>query len=326
MKKKLFIKIYNGYGHTHNLHVYGHVFKKAPVEQKRFSTRVFTNMLYLLRLFFVKPVPGVHLSLQEQDQQIDGKTESDGFFAFEWDSSHHIKAGWHPVEVSTTFNEKEKVTGSGKVFIPHITQYGFISDIDDTIMVSHSSTTWRRLAELFTKNARTRNIFDNVALHYNLLAKAHTDANSPNPFFYVSSSEWNLYNYLSDFFTHHQLPEGIFLLSQVKRWYQLLKTGKTKHEGKLLRILRILEAFPSQKFVLLGDNSQSDPGIYASLARHHPEKIVAIYIRNVNSYKEAGTRKLLTGLEEELNNTIHTCFFSTSEEAIQHSRKIGLIE
>jgi phosphatidate phosphatase APP1 len=108
-----------------------------------------------------------------------------------------------------------------------------------------------------------------------------TEDDTPNPFFYVSSSEWNLYDDLVDFFRFNHLPEGSFLLNQVKRWYDLLKTGKTKHQGKLLRIVRIVEAFPQQRFILLGDNSQSDPYIYRSLAEKFGDRIVAVFIRSV---------------------------------------------
>lgn len=322
MVKNRYIKIYNGYGHTHNLHVYGHVFKKEPLAPAKFTNNILLNTIFLLRLFFVKPLPGVRLVLNEGRQTIGSTTGDDGFFKFEWIASDHIKAGWHSVQVSTDANDREKITGTGKVFIPHITQYGFISDIDDTIMISHSSTFGKRLKELFTKNPKTRSIFNGVAQHYKLLSTAHTTPDIPNPFFYVSSSEWNLYEYLANFFSHHELPEGVFLLNQVKRWFQLWKTGKTKHEGKLLRIIRVLNTFPNQKFVLLGDNSQSDPAIYTSLASRFPKQIFAIYIRNINTGKEKATGHLLNSL---FKDGVHTCFFKESEEAIQHSRSIGLI-
>ena len=65
---------------------------------------------------------------------------------------------------------KVACSGNGKMFIPHSTQYAFISDIDDTIMVSNSATTFRRLKELFFRNPRTRSIFPDVGRHYRLLA------------------------------------------------------------------------------------------------------------------------------------------------------------
>ena len=75
-------------------------------------------------------------------------------------------------------------------------------------------------------------------------------------------------------------------LNIIKKWYQLFKTGKTKHQGKLIQLVRILEAFPKQRFILLGDNSQKDPEIYAAVANKYPDRITAIYIRNISSKKK----------------------------------------
>lgn len=317
------VKVYHGYGHTHNLVLYGHVFQNKAVVQKQYTTRVLTNIIHLLRLFFVKPMPRVKLRLYWQDTFFETVTEDDGFFKFEWQSPTEVAAGWHPVKVAH-IDEKGVVvaTGEGKVYVPHSTQYVFISDIDDTVMVSYSATKFRRLRELLIRNPRTRQQFAKVSDWYLQLTNAHTDAATPNPFFYVSSSEWNLYDYLLEFFRFNKLPEGIFLLNQVKKWYQLLNTGKTKHAGKLLRIARILDVFPKQQFVLIGDNSQHDPDIYTAIAAKYPQKIFAIYIRNVRPEKEVLTRQTLATAEAA---GVHSFLFTGSEEATAHGQSIGLI-
>ena len=176
---------------------------------------------------------------------------------------------------------------------------------------------------LLTENAQSRKPFEGVVRHYQLLSKAGVAGEELNPFFYVSSSEWNLYDYLEDFFTYNNLPRGAFLLNHVKQWKELLKTGKTKHEGKLIRVTRILQAFPHQQFILIGDNTQRDPVIYRAIAEKYNGRIHAIYIRNVVAGKAAATRELLNQLQQQTG--IYTCLFSSSDEAITHSRAIGLI-
>jgi phosphatidate phosphatase APP1 len=305
------------------MHVFGHVFSKLPAARDKNKNSLFYNIIHLVQLFMVKPLSRVPVSLHTGDKELKGTTEDDGFFRFDWQAAQEIKAGWHPVLVSALEENGDLANrAEGRVFIPHSTQYGFISDIDDTIMVSHSAKTHKKLRQLFIKSPLKRSLFPDVAKHYELLAAAHTTPDVPNPFFYVSSSEWNLYEYLHEVFTYNKLPEGIFLLNQVKRWFQLWKTGKSGHEGKLLRILRILEAFPKQQFVLLGDNSQSDPEIYAMLAQRHPGKIHAVYIRNIIPRNEAATQRILQPLKDA---GIAVCFFKESKEAIIHSREIGLI-
>jgi phosphatidate phosphatase APP1 len=321
--KNATVKVYPGYGHTHNLVVYGHVFANKYITRNNYTNNVLSNSIHLIKLFLIKPLAGVNVQLIWNDQLLTGTTEEDGFFKFEWKSEVEMPAGWHPVTVNLMEGIKIAASSEGKAFIPHVAQYAFISDIDDTVLISHSATIMKRLSVLFSNNPHTRKAFTEVVRHYQLLAMAHAEPGIPNPFFYVSGSEWNLYDDLHEFFSHNKLPEGIFLLNQLKRWFQLLRTGKTKHEGKLLRIVRIFEVFPKQRFVLLGDNSQSDPAIYSSIIRKYPERVFAVYIRNMHEGNEIATRKLLAAVERE---HIYTCFFKNAEEAIRHSKEIGLID
>lgn len=317
------VKVYHGYGHTHNMVIYGHVFKFRAKTTQNFSTNFFVNMLHLFKLFVLKPYAFINVELNFYGQIVQQKTAYDGFFKFEWQAQDNVKAGWHKVTVRAIDNLGQVIAvGDGLVFVPHITQYAFISDIDDTIMVSHAATIGKRLRELFAKNPRTRKTFPLATLHYQLLANAHTAVDQPNPFFYVSSSEWNLYDYLVETFRFNELPEGTFLLNQIKRWKNLLRTGQNGHEGKLLRVMRIIDAFPNQQFVFFGDNSQQDPAIYEAIAKKYPTNMVAVYIRNVRPERQAVTEKLLKSIAQQ---HIKTCLFSHSEEAIAHSKQIGLI-
>ena len=172
---------------------------------------------------------------------------------------------------------------------------------------------------LFTRNPRSRQAFAGIAELYQWLAQARTEGDTANPFFYVSSSEWNLYDDLVEFFRFNHLPEGSFLLNQVKRWYDLLKTGKTKHEGKLLRIVRILEAFPQQRFILLGDNSQSDPAIYQSIVKKYGEQIVGVFIRSVVPNHDSQTQVILQTISEQ---GVPTLLFKESATALIHAKEI----
>ncbi|MBC7887737.1 MAG: App1 family protein [Ferruginibacter sp.] len=320
--KHALVKVYHGYGHKHNLTVYGHVYQKKSTTGRKYNNNILSNIIYLVKLFLIKPVAGAKLRLLWREQVINGVTEQDGFYKFEWESLEDVNAGWHLVTVQLLDGSGNIITtGDGKIFVPHVTQFGFISDIDDTVMISHSATVFRRLRVLFTKNPRSRRAFKDVVHHYKLLSMAQTTPQVPNPFFYVSSSEWNLYEDLKEFFKHNDLPGGAFLLSQLKRWYQLFRTGKTHHEGKLMRVYRILNAFPLQQFVLIGDNSQADPSIYKMICDKYPEKIFAVYIRNVVKKNIPATNALLSTIDDK----IFTCLFTDNEEAILHSKEIGLI-
>lgn len=322
--KKCSLKVYHGYGHTHNLIVMGHVLGNKMAKRAAYNSSIWGNITHIIKLFRVEPLPAIKVRLKWRTQTITTTSAHDGFFKFEWQSDISVEAGWHSITVEGLSASGEVMASqTGQLFVPHITQYAFISDIDDTVLISHSATIFKRLQVLFTKNPKTRETFPNVVSHYHLLANAKVADGVLNPFFYVSSSEWNLYDDLNDFFTFQGLPKGVFLLNELKKWYQLLKTGKTKHGGKLARIYRILQAFPAQKFVLLGDNSQHDPEIYLTVAQKFPTRIFAIYIKNVRVSNEEQTQKILAAVEAL---GIYVCFTKHNSEAITHSLAIGLHE
>jgi phosphatidate phosphatase APP1 len=176
---------------------------------------------------------------------------------------------------------------------------------------------------LFTKNAHSRKPFKDVVNHYELLAQHNQVNKNQNPFFYVSGSEWNLYDLISEFARINRLPKGIFLLSKMKGILKFWKSGSTNLMTKFTRIIRIIEDFPKLQFVLLGDDSQMDVSIYLSVVKHFPGKIFAVYIRQTGSSKN---KELENKLKEMNNNSVHCCYFKHSAEAIIHSRDIGLLD
>jgi phosphatidate phosphatase APP1 len=272
----------------------------------------------------VKPRAGVLLEMHWDDQIFTTISESDGFFKFEWQSNKEVAAGWHSIEVTLLSKNRNPLTkATGKVFIPNSTQYAFISDIDDTLLISHSTSILKKLRLLFIRNPRSRKPFVDVVNHYQLLSLAHTDPGIPNPFFYVSNSEWNLYEYLTEFFLHNELPEGVLLLNKFKQLYQLFKIGKSNHQLKFNRISRIMDSFPKQQFILLGDNSQRDPELYKAIANEYPNNIYAIYIRQIRHHTINSTKQILDSIK---NKKIHICLFTNNAVAIFHSKQIGLIE
>lgn len=320
------IKIYHGYGGNGQLVVMGHVLKVSPLPRKKYRRNFWTNTMAVIRLFIVKPIPRAKLELSFHGESIQHITDEDGFFRFQWSPKVMPGPGWHQVEIYLAEGVVKKyygtVKGTGELYIPHSRQYAIISDIDDTFLISHSSNLRKRLFVLLTENAYSRDPFDGVAAHYKALANAGTKPDEPNPFFYISSSEWNLYDYITEFAKKNELPKGIYLLNQLKRFSEAWKTGQNKHATKFFRISRILEAFPAQDFILLGDDSQQDPVIYASVVAHFPNQVKAVYLRNVYHRNVTVVKAAIAKMESA---GIPVCHFRHSSDAFQHSATIGLI-
>ncbi|ARK12062.1 phosphatase domain-containing protein [Fibrella sp. ES10-3-2-2] len=320
------VKLYRGFGNATELTIHGSVLRRSALPRTKYRNYVWVNMLAVLRLFMVRPFPNASVRVRFGDQTADTETAEDGYFRVTLPLAQPLSSGWHPVEAELLAGETTAETvlaqGSSQVLVPHPTQIACISDIDDTFLVSHSATILKRLQVLLTQNAFSRQPFEGVVAHYQLLAEADSGPGQTNPFFFVSSSEWNLYDYILDFSTKYGLPDGVYLLSQLKQFNDLLKTGQGKHITKFARIVRIIEAFPEQQFVLLGDDTQEDPSIYASVVEHFPGQIRCVYIRQVHQKNQPQTRATLDRIEAA---GVLCCYFAHSADARQHSIDNGLV-
>ena len=318
------LKLYRGFGSPSCVVVQGHAFRQSPLTRRYRRVNFWANAWGLLRLFLVRPWAEVPVRVTVGGQTAGARTDADGFFRVEVELPAPLPTGWHPAaaELLDAGTGALLAHATAEVHVPHETPYAFISDIDDTFLVSHSATRWQRLWVLLSRNARSRAPFVDVAAHYQWLAQAGPATSArPNAFFYVSSSEWNLYDFIVEFAELNRMPKGVFQLSQLKRFSQLRQTGQNKHITKLDRIVRIFAACPGQHFVLLGDDSQHDPGIYAAVVKRFPQRVRAVYIRQVHA---GGRLAAETALAEIKQAGVDTCYFEHSRAALQHSQEMGL--
>jgi len=317
------VKLYAGFGNNTHCFVSGHALARSPFDRKTHRNNFLYDTLSLLRLFMVKPIAAATLQMQWDDKTYCMEAESDGFFTFEWQPSKSLPPGRYTVQVDLIQKESGSICASAQASLTIFSknQYSFISDIDDTFLVSHSAHLLKRLWVLLTKNPHSRRPFEGVVEYYQLLQSSNNEW-VVNPFFYVSSSEWNLYAYIREFSKHNKLPDGVYFLSKIKQFKQLFKTGQTNHNTKFGRIEKLIQAFADQKFVLLGDDSQQDPNIYAAIVAQYPCNIFCVYIRSsIQTHKPAVENTLKTIAE---TGTI-CYYFYHSADAIAHAKQIGLI-
>ena len=183
-----------------------------------------------------------------------------------------------------------------EVVVPHQrARFGVISDVDDTVLQTGATDLLSAAKKTFLGNARTRLPFEGVAGFYKALHQG-TDGNT-NPLFYVSSSPWNLYDVLVEFFELNDIPLGPLML---RDWGltpdELLPTSHGAH--KLGAIQKILSTYPHLPFILIGDSGQEDPEIYHEIVHTHPDRILGIYIRDVS--EEAGRKEAVQALAKEV--------------------------
>ena len=321
---KPILRLYRGYANEQELIVMGHVFKPSSKDDYDFQKKNFKNANSIVRMFRIPTLPNFDIYLNLNGVQIHTKTLDDGFFKFCVPLSNYQDFGWNDYVVSIFYNQKT-IIETGSYIKPHTGNFGFISDIDDTFLVSHTRNPLKKLYILLFKNVNDRKVFEDVVQHYQALSTAGKNNKSEqNPFFYVSSSEWNLYRFITHFTEIHDLPRAVLLLKDIKTSLKdLFFSGRGNHNHKFEKIKHILEFYPNLQYTLLGDDSQHDPFLYESICKIFPVTVKAIYIRQTGKHKKIDVIKVLENIKS-LN--VKICYFKHSFEAIEHSKEIGLID
>lgn len=320
---KPIIKLYRGYANEQELIVMGHVFKPTKKEDYDFEDKNFKNASSIIGMYRLKTWANADIYLKHNLQTIHTKTLEDGYFKFCIPLTEE-EYGWIDYEVNLKFQD-ETIVAKESYIRPRINNLGIISDIDDTFLVSYSMNPLKKLYNLLFRNVNRRKIFEDVTIHYRALSHAGRKANEGlNIFFYVSSSEWNLYRFIIKFTEIHQLPRAVLLLKDIKTSLtSFFGTGRGDHNHKFEKIKHILEFYPNLKYVLIGDDSQEDPYLYESICKIFPLTVKAVYIRQTAKYKK---EKVIQTLENLESLSVAVCYFKKSKEAIAHSKKVGLIQ
>lgn len=313
------LRLYHSYGDEDRILVMGHALLHRPRKQVAYRKGFWPNTLELLKMFALRPIPFAKVRVRLGNEVREITAADDGFFAAEWQPAEPHPKTWE--DVSAELIEHPEVRGEGKIYMPYDAPFAVISDIDDTFLVTNTHSLWHRLATILSNNPRTRQAFTGVVAHYTALALGQTTPDKPNPFFYVSSSEWNLYDYLKEFCRWNGMPEGVFLLNQMKRLHSFWNTGGNNHDGKFTRVARILQEFPNQRFVLMGDDTQRDPHIYNAIVRDFPGRVLCVYIRHRVKAHLSSTRRYEAQMKAA---GVEVCYFTHSKTALQHSIAFGL--
>jgi phosphatidate phosphatase APP1 len=172
------------------------------------------------------------------------------------------------------------------------------------------------------RNARSRMPFKGVAEFYRQLQLGRNGKRN-NPFFYVSSSPWNLYDLLEDFLALNEIPPGPLLLRDMAMKRKKTGDASEHHGHKLKEIDNLLLTYPKLPFVLIGDSGQEDANIYREVVRRHPGRVLAIYIRDVNLPERTA---MVQRVSEELRGeSVEMLLVKDTVQAAEHAVQNGLV-
>jgi phosphatidate phosphatase APP1 len=186
-----------------------------------------------------------------------------------------LDPGWATLWLTVDGDDTE-VPAPVQVVDPAAT-HGIVSDIDDTVLVTmvprpHVAA-WNFLVRA---EARRRPVAGMPDL-YRRLTQKHPDA----PVFYLSTGAWNTAGALARFLDRVGLPRGALLLTDLGPTGTALMRSGREHKAGTLR--RLADELPDLRWILVGDDGQHDPQVYATFAHDRPGRVEAIVVRRLSA-------------------------------------------
>jgi len=317
---------YRGYGNEQQLVIMGRVVEDRPVGIPKQTDPWWQNVKAMYRRFVIDEIPGVCIRVTVQEECAETTTDRFGYFQVTMPAPGRMETSgsWVPVELELLNNvcgDQGGVRAQGHVLMGSArSRFGIISDVDDTIIHTNATDFWKMARITVLKNVLTRVPLPGVSRFYRALERNEA-GEAVNPFFYVSSSAWNLYDLMKDFLDLHDIPAGPILMRDLR--LDDNKFIKSGHEHKLEKIESIMRMCCELPFVLIGDAGQDDPVIYREIVRRRPHQVLAIYIRAVG--KERRNQRVRKMIGESRDADVPMLLVEEADEAIAHAESIGLI-
>lgn len=318
---------YYGFGNDTCVYLKGRVLEREKIQEKKEGTSTRRHLKNMYRRYESDEIPGVRLKAYYGGKELDLVTDDEGFFdiefCFEQTIDYEKWGNKVQLRLLDTKTENNQVEAEGIIFVPHKgSEFGIISDIDDTVLVSNINNFLGRLRQVLLKDSTERSPFPGIAAFLRALCAGYDDRVS-NPLFYVSGSEWNIFDLLINFFRYHDIPEGPLFLRDKGTNFEKGDTAPTEQEYKHAQICRILDTFPHLKFILIGDSGQHDPEIYHQVVFEYPGRILGIYIRDVSD--DTRDKEVLRLRQEVKQKGVEMLLTPETLSAAKHAVKMGWI-
>jgi phosphatidate phosphatase APP1 len=282
-KRPVHVVPYHGYGNNRIIFQKGRVLEDKNVGPSIATDSAWRNLQNAWKRFESDEIPGARVRASINGESHETITNTEGYFEFSIQPGKPLAGDslWHRVQIELLEPHQpgRDPFHTGYVMIPpDHAKFGVISDMDDTVLQTGATSLIRMIKNIALGNARTRLPFKGVAAFYRAL---HEENGLPvNPLYYVSSSPWNLYDLLMEFFLVQNIPVGPLML---RDWGASTEGIPYKHrDHKVEAIRHIMDTVQNLPFILIGDSGQKDPEIYHEILSLYPKRILAIYIRNVS--------------------------------------------
>ncbi|HEV2079803.1 MAG TPA: phosphatase domain-containing protein [Allosphingosinicella sp.] len=293
---KVRLLAYAGYRNSELVRVKGRIVRyRKPLDA---GEGTLTRMRAMMEIYNSHEVPGVRVKLRGYGLEAESVSDEEGYFAFELPVETPLPSAtqWEQAVLSTPEVEAQQAEIAVPVIAPGTdNHWGIISDIDDTVVETGATDFVRNWRRVLVDRPQDRLAVPGASTLYRMIARDHV---APvRPFFYVSSSPWNLYGFITEFMELNSIPHGpMFLKDYGIDDKQFIRPSHGEH--KLRAIETVLAFYPGFRFLLIGDNGQKDVEVYAQAVADFPSRVAAVFIRDVTGTCRQGRNgELLAGIE-----------------------------
>jgi phosphatidate phosphatase APP1 len=327
--KPISIESYLGYCQEDWCWLRGRVLEDRGIKPLTAESGSWRNLRNMMKRYLSDELPVVPVNLELGNKNYSTTTDEEGYFEFLLTDlprglltaprSRAVLSlpglGMHQLKKSH-FNAE-------MVMINQNTEYGVISDIDDTILETGATGLIKHLRTVLLNNAQTRVPFAGVSDFYHALQQG-ASGKANNPIFYVSSSPWNIYDLLHEFMEFHDIPTGPVMLKDFGLHEDhYFKSSHRQHKYTLIE--NFLKSFPELPFFLIGDTGQQDAMIYSEVVSNYSGRIHAVYLREINHGNIAHDEKLAEAKANIESFGIPVLFMPATDVAARHAEQNGWI-
>ena len=257
---------YLGYATPDGLFLRGRVLSHLRRVEPDAQQSKWMNLRQMAALFVTDEVAGV--AVETADVATTAVSDAEGYMRMHVAGA--FAPGWTTIDLRIR-GQTETVPFHALVPDP-AASHMVVSDIDDTMIETGAHSLARNLWTTFTGSALTRQAHDDAIA----LVEAMVDGGR-NPVFYVSSSPWNLHDFLEDLFAHEGVPRGPKFLRDLGVTSEGVGQSHRTHQGAAIDT--ILAVNPDLPAYLMGDSGQKDAQVYRDVVDRHPGRIRGVALR-----------------------------------------------
>jgi phosphatidate phosphatase APP1 len=311
---------YAGYRNTSLVRVKGRVVRyRKPLDAREGTL---SRLRAMMEIYNSHELPGIQVEFEGYGQRLAAATDEEGYVTFEVPISDPLPetTQWEHVLLSTPGRGDRQDCAKVPIIAPGADHnWGIISDIDDTVIETGATDFLKNWRRVLIERPQDRLAVPGASKLYKTIAG--DNAAPARPFFYVSSSPWNLYGFITEFMDLNGIPHGpMFLKDYGIDSNKLINTGHEEH--KLKAIEEVLSFYPESRFLMIGDNGQRDVTIYADAVGKFGERVAGVFIRDVDGSCRSGVEgDLLSKIEAA---GVPTFCGSNFEEAVEIVKSLDL--